>query len=1026
MKSSTDTCGCCEGIDIITPQPTVNRPGLSALSYRIGTHASFLETMLARLSSSDYPALAELRTRAADDPAIALLDAWAVIADVLTFYNERLANEGYLRTATERRSILELARLVGYKLRPGVASSVYLAYSLDDNFKEETIIPKGARSQSVPGPGELPQSFEISEDLKARAKWNSLTPRLTRPQSQASITFGNGTNQRIYLKGINTNLKPNDPLLIDYADGNPVFERVKDVKPNPAANHTEVILQSPASDGSNAQEEHKKLGLIGELTRLPSLQPANSLTFKRNLRDQFGRSDFKGLQDDSVEIESRLRGALISGEASNAVIKTFAPALQETLALASANARVAKENKIKVHALRAKAGLWGSNYAGIPVSVPLAGNESRSSFITIYIPVPLKRFWPQGLTEGSDNIGLARIAVEPQNEQLQPGGWVVIDYPKLEVKDADNNLPGAAAVNVNAADTVSELAKLFAANTCTAKGRRQSIHRLEEVEKTNLQAGLMVGFAAKVDLLTLATDKPWLFAEAKDSGIDKLLGCVALLKETIVYSQSEELELAEETIAEDVCGGVDELIELDGLYEGLEAGRWVVVSGERAIAGTSGIRFSELAMLASVSQDIKDIAGGDKLHTFIKLANKLEYCFKRDSLKIYGNVVKATHGETRKEVLGSGDGAKVLQTFLLKQPPLTYVSAANPAGIDSTLKVYVNDVQWQETDALAGLSATERKFITKTDDDGKDTVIFGNGREGARLPTGIENIKAEYRNGIGKPGNVKAGQISLLTSRPLGVKDVINPLPANGGTDKESRDQARNNAPLAVKALDRLVSVQDYQDFARTFAGIGKARAVELSDGARQLVHVTIAGADNIPIDNNADVYRNLRRALLDFGDPEQSIRLEVRELMLIVLEANIRIFPDYLWEPVITQVRLALLDAFSFDRRELGQDVLLSEILSVIQAVRGVAYVDVDILRGIPEKIVDTRNAGERRLLTPGEIANLIGEPLQDKDGNKITEPVARIAVNLADTKKGEIQPAQLAFFTPDVPATLILNQLT
>jgi hypothetical protein len=31
--------------------PTANRPGLPALSYRVGTHATFLATMLARLSN---------------------------------------------------------------------------------------------------------------------------------------------------------------------------------------------------------------------------------------------------------------------------------------------------------------------------------------------------------------------------------------------------------------------------------------------------------------------------------------------------------------------------------------------------------------------------------------------------------------------------------------------------------------------------------------------------------------------------------------------------------------------------------------------------------------------------------------------------------------------------------------------------------------------------------------------------------------------------------------------------------------
>src|SRR4029077_2738154 len=117
------------------------------------------------------------------------------------------------------------------------------------------------------------------------------------------------------------------------------------------------------------------------------------------------------------------------------------------------------------------------------------------------------------------------------------------------------------------------------------------------------------------------------------------------------------------------------------------------------------------------------------------------------------------------ETLGNGDGAQSLQSFALKQPPLTFVSAPNPSGVDSTLKVFVNDVQWHKADTLAGLGPKDRKFITKTDDTDKTTVIFGNGEQGARLPTGVANVKSVYRNGIGKPGNVKAEQISLLQTR---------------------------------------------------------------------------------------------------------------------------------------------------------------------------------------------------------------------------------------------------------------------
>ena len=411
---------------------------------------------------------------------------------------------------------------------------------------------------------------------------------------------------------------------------------------------------------------------------------------------------------------------------------------------------------------------------------------------------------------------------------------------------------------------------------------------------------------------------------------------------------------------------------------------------------------------------------GERSHTYMRFAKPLAYCYKRDTVTIYGNVVKATHGETRYETLGSGDGSKALQTFALKQPPLTYVPSATPAGADSTLKVYVNDVEWHETDALAGLGPTDRRFITRTDDDGKTSVIFGNGRAGARVPTGIENVKSIYRNGIGKGGNVQAEQISLLATRPLGVKSVINPMRASGGADREARDQARRNAPLTVLALDRLVSVQDYADFARTFAGIGKSAATRVSVKRRELVHLTIAGADDIPIDPSSDLYRNLVKALRQFGDPDQPVQVDLRELKMLVISAKIRILPDYLWDKVVESVRVKLLDTFSFDRRELGQDLLLSEVICAIQVVAGVAYVDVDLLAGIDEKTLDS-GAKTPRLCTPAEISEQVNKALSTSSAR----PVNRLPVNLAAAPGGLHRPAQLAFLSPTVQDTLILNQI-
>jgi len=207
--SNLNDCGCCEGLTLETPLGLDNRPGLSAIAYRIGTHSRFKTSMLARLSDAHLSALKDLMTREDDDFSIALLDAWASVADVLTFYQERIANEAYLLTATERNSVLQLARLIDYRLRPGVAASTYLAFTLEDaqGAPKRATIDIGTKVQSIPGPGEQPQTFETIAQIEARAEWNALMPQtstLILPKMGDTVT---------YLKGVATNLKPGDALL---------------------------------------------------------------------------------------------------------------------------------------------------------------------------------------------------------------------------------------------------------------------------------------------------------------------------------------------------------------------------------------------------------------------------------------------------------------------------------------------------------------------------------------------------------------------------------------------------------------------------------------------------------------------------------------------------------------------------------------------------------------------------------------------------------------------------------------------
>ena len=373
----TEPYGCCEGLESLTPLSTANRPGLEQLRYRIGTHAVFLETMKARLSSSDFPALTGLKTRDSSDPTLALLDAWALIADVLTFYQERIANEGYLRTATERRSVLELGRLVGYTLRPGVSATVYPAFMMEPGYNKGGEIPKGTRVQSIPGSGEMPQFFETSERIEAREAWNELKPRLTQPQAIALSTAELAENrtintQTLYFQGTSTNLKANDPLLLNFGDDR-IVRRVKTVEPENAANRTKVTLQeAPTAEASvpgakqlsgtpeslgaaenssgnqNKQPDcaFEKLDtLLEPLTRKPSLQPQN-----RQRLDRSPQQTFKCQSD----MPSRL-------------LSTLQPHLSDSLYQAWANLSVTESTQVKVYALRTKASPFGHNAPLRPV-----------------------------------------------------------------------------------------------------------------------------------------------------------------------------------------------------------------------------------------------------------------------------------------------------------------------------------------------------------------------------------------------------------------------------------------------------------------------------------------------------------------------------------------------------------------------------------------------------------------------------------------------------------------------------------
>jgi predicted phage baseplate assembly protein len=257
----------------------------------------------------------------------------------------------------------------------------------------------------------------------------------------------------------------------------------------------------------------------------------------------------------------------------------------------------------------------------------------------------------------------------------------------------------------------------------------------------------------------------------------------------------------------------------------------------------------------------------------------------------------------------------------------------------------VDGLLWEETPTLFEQDARAHVYALRQDNDGRTIVQFGDGVEGARLTTGQDNIRFAYRKFLGSGGNLDAGRLTTLLGRPLGVKTVTNVTAASGGEDAELIDDARRNAPLTMLTLGRAVSLQDYTDFARSFAGVDKAQATWAGSGAARGIFVTIAGVDGAEITDDSDTMINLGDALRDYGDPLVPLTVKSFTSVLFKMSATIKVADDAEEDTVLAGVDTALHDYYAFGMRDFGQTVSIDEVMSVIHTVTGVVAADVDLL---------------------------------------------------------------------------------
>jgi len=822
-------CACATPPAQMELDPPTNAPGQPALRYRIGAHGEFLRFLLDRLARAGAASAGlrtELRRAPAslmlDDPAVALLDAFAVMADVLTFYQERVANEAFLRTAMERQSLVELARTIGYEPAASLAARTTLAFNVEGGAgaPQSVHVPARTKVASVPGPGETPKVYETLADLVASPNWNALAPARTRAQ-----VVGNGSTVMV-LEGLTTGLRPGDVLL----------------------------FVGPSRD-------------VGD----------------------FSATDW----------EYQIVRTVRTDTAEN----------RTTVGWTQKLASVGTSGGVKVYALRQRAALFGHNAPDYAFILSSRSSSSSSSLIE----------WPNFEVSGS------AIDLDAAYPQSLVGGWVLLlnaGKPRLDrINKVEHR--ALAAFAISSKSTRLDLERALGKDEYP---RRATTVFLESEELT---------LAEQPDGAPLEGNEIALERDVPDLGPGQWL--VLTGRPAAEVSSPLTLALADGTKVAVAAGARVQLLAPPApAFAGQTAWKLRLEDGRAgaALAGAGAISYSD----ATVGEEVEILSArrGEDGRTIATLTAELTRAFDRRTVVLYGNVVAASEGDTvAAEPLGGGDATRSFQRFKLNKSPLTYLW--KDGAVVNTLAIAVDGITWTERPALHGAGPQATVYEVTNDNGGVATATFGDGVDGARLPSGTENVIAVYRVGGGLAGVVGAGKLTALLSPILGIRAVTNPLAASGGADAERLEDVRRNGPLRVTTLDRIVSLQDFEDFVRAQSGVSKASAADVWSGTTRLVHVTVALADGSSLEAGSLLERDLLAAVAAAGAFAQPFTIAGYLARRFRLEGWVIPVRGRAAATVIADVGGALRAAFGFAARSLAQAVTAAEVLAAMQQVEGV-----------------------------------------------------------------------------------------
>jgi len=180
-------------------QPQV--PPLPAIDYTAKDFQSFKQA-LTDFSSQRYPSWQE---RSEADFGVMFMESLCALADEMSYLQDRVAGEAALLSATQRRSLVSMARLVDYEPQSVISSSTTVQCNVIGNF-----VPAGTLI-SATSPDGVNVPFEIGKGLADPTKytvsplWNDGIPPYWFDDSQRCLKCGSTS---MWILGTGYNFAP--------------------------------------------------------------------------------------------------------------------------------------------------------------------------------------------------------------------------------------------------------------------------------------------------------------------------------------------------------------------------------------------------------------------------------------------------------------------------------------------------------------------------------------------------------------------------------------------------------------------------------------------------------------------------------------------------------------------------------------------------------------------------------------------------------------------------------------------------